>query len=383
MSQKRLRIAHVLPWPTVGGSEHGVLRLAACLDPTRFDSLMYCVAGGDSVRDLFADAFETATYPAVEPSFRRPIPHLRAGFALARDLRRRAIDVVHCADVQAAFHVGVAARLAGTLLVCHVRCSYPFFSRRDRQFLRPVQQWVFVSKSTWGEFGHQVSPERGTVLYDAAEPPSGAGSESADLVALGVPRDARIIGMVARVAPIKDFETLAKAAVKVIDREPSAHFIIVGDKDGSESYRSHYARIDALLQELNVRSHFTFTGFRKDVRSIAEQFEVAALVTHSEGLPLVLLESMRLGKPTVTTAVGGVREVVKHGENGLLHRHGDADDLASALLTMLANPDVAARLATNAAAHVAREFGVEGFAQRANAFYSDLANRLRLQLISS
>jgi glycosyltransferase involved in cell wall biosynthesis len=317
----------------------------------------------------------------VEPSFRRPVPHLRASCAMARDLRRRGIDVVHCADLLAAYHVGVAARLAGTLLVCHVRCSYPDVSRRDRQFLRPVQQWVFVSKSTWKEFGHRVPPERGSVLYDTAELPSGAASESTDLSALGVPPDARIIGMVARVAPVKDYETLARAAVKVIEREPRAHFVIVGDTAGAESYRRHYAQVNAMLYDLGIRRHFTFTGFRRDVRSIMECFDVAVLATHSEGLPLVLLEAMSLGKPVVATAVGGIPEVMRHGENGLLHRPRDPNHLAAALLSILDDPLLAARLGRNGAAHVREQFGAAAFTARVNGFYSTLAHRLKPERI--
>jgi glycosyltransferase involved in cell wall biosynthesis len=367
MGSKRLRVAHILPWPTVGGTEHGVLRLAGSLDPTRFESVAYCVANGNAVGELFESAgIETVSYPPVEPSFRTPLPHLRAAAEVSRDLRRRSIDVVHCADLLAAYHVGLAARLAGTFLVSHVRCSYPRVSTRDRQFLRPVQQWVFVSRSTWREFGVHVTPARGSVVYDAAEMPAAAGSPRAAarlLRDLGVPEDARIVGMVARVAPIKDYETLARAAWIVLEREPRAHFLIVGDHSGAAAYAEHYRHVRGLLRELDLERHFTFTGHREDVGSFIRQFEVAVLVTHSEGLPLVLLEAIRLGKPVVATAVGGIPELVRDGETGLLHGHRDWETLANAILDLLNNPARAARLAASAADAVEREFSRTAFSK--------------------
>jgi glycosyltransferase involved in cell wall biosynthesis len=202
------------------------------------------------------------------------------------------------------------------------------------------------------------------VVYDAAEAPPAAKSDeqtSRRIRQMGVPDKARIIGMVARVAPIKDYETLARAAQIVVRSEPRAHFLIVGDHSGAATYRAHYAEVTRLLAQFRVEHHFTFTGFQEDVGCFMRSFEVAVLVTHSEGLPLVLLEAMSLGKPVVATAVGGIPELVRHGETGLLHAHRNSTQLADAILRLLAEPVEAARLVEGASARIGTHFSRVAF----------------------
>jgi glycosyltransferase involved in cell wall biosynthesis len=370
------RVAHVLPWPTVGGVELGALRLARSLREQSVFSLALVQQNAAPVDALFrSDDFATLTYDAAEPSFRHGRGYLAASRDIARELRRHSIDIVHCADLLAAYHAGLAARLAGCSLVCHIRCGYPQITARDRLFLKAVQHWIFVSQGTWDEFALPVSAKRGSVVYDAAEPPPAAPHSTgwaARLREFGVPEEARIIGMVARLAPIKDYDTLARAAQIVVRQEPRAHFVIVGDYSGAATYRKHYVEVRELIARLGIERHFSFTGFQDDVRSIMQSFEVSLLATHSEGLPLVLLEAMHLGKPVVATAVGGVPELVVHGETGLLHAHRDSDQLASSILYLLADPIAAGRLSHGATARIKTHFSRTAFANGILNVYSRL-----------
>jgi glycosyltransferase involved in cell wall biosynthesis len=376
MTGTPLRIAHVLPWPTVGGVEHGTLRLIAGLDKDRFGSIAFCAGGGTEVADLFeSHGVPTAGYLPVEPSLTRP-GFASATRALAREFRQRGIDIVHCADLLGAFHAGPAARLAGCGLLCHVRCAYPELTWRQRLFLRPVQRWLFVSHATRAAFAMPTPDARSTVLHDAVDVPRAPRDSTearAVLKAFGVPERARIIGMVARVAPIKDFQTLALAIRSVVSVEPSIHVVVVGDTSGTASYRTHFAAVQRMLQDLGVSDHFTFTGFRPDVQLLMSTFEIVTLVTHSEGLPLVLLEAMAMGKPVVATAVGGIPEIVRPGETGLLHERGNAAELAAAYGALLAEPELAARLATAAEHMVRGQFSTARFSAALESVYESTA----------
>jgi glycosyltransferase involved in cell wall biosynthesis len=375
MTGARLRIAHVLPWPTVGGVEQGTLRLVDGLDTDRFDNIAFCVQGGTQVVDLFEDhGIRTAVYPAVEPSITRP-GFASATRALASRLRRGGVDIVHCADLLAASYAGAAARLAGCKLICHVRCAYPDLTWRDRLFLRPVQRWIFVSHATRAAFAIRTPESRSAVIHDAVEVPHDARCSAearAVLRAFGVPEHARIIGMVARVAPIKDFETFAKAVHKVISVEPRVHVVVVGDNSGAASYREHYASVQRMLDELGVSAHFTFTGHRSDVQALMSMFEIATLVTHSEGFPLVLLEAMALGKPVVATAVGGIPEIVRSGETGLLHAPGNVEELASAYMALLNDSALASSFSATAERMVREQFSRARFHAALESVYDSL-----------
>src|SRR5690606_9598600 len=98
----------------------------------------------------------------------------------------------------------------------------------DRSFLLPVGRFAFVSRDTWKHFGHRVSERRGVVLYDGIELPSAARAledRAAARREFGIPEGAPVVGMVARVAPQKDFPTLIVAAARLVDRHPDLRFL--------------------------------------------------------------------------------------------------------------------------------------------------------------
>ncbi len=159
------------------------------------------------------------------------------------------------------------------------------------------------------------------------------------------------------------FLTLARAARRVVARHPDARFVLVGDHEQEPAYREHYVRVRRELAEQGVADRFIFTGFRRDVPRLVAAMDVFVLCTHFEGLPLVLLEGMAQGKPTVATAVDGVPELVRHGETGLLHRHEDDEELARHIAHLLDDRELAARLGAAGRAAVETFWTGERFAR--------------------
>ena len=120
--RERIRVAHILPWPEVGGTEIATVRIAKLLVCDRFEHVPYILSGENGCRRLFAgEGFETREFTAVEPSWRHPGPWWRASWALAQDMRRRGITLMHCANVLAAHYAAWAGRLAGLPVLSHVR----------------------------------------------------------------------------------------------------------------------------------------------------------------------------------------------------------------------------------------------------------------------
>ena len=97
------------------------------------------------------------------------LAYLRASLAIAREFRRQRVDLVHCADLLAAHHAGLAGWLARVPVLCHIRNRFDAMSRRDCSFLWPVQRFVFVSRNTWRHFACRVAPSRGAVVYDGID----------------------------------------------------------------------------------------------------------------------------------------------------------------------------------------------------------------------
>lgn len=372
MHTARYNVAHVLPWAAVGGTEHATLRVARATAASGFGHVMFCRRDAPDVRDFFAaEGFETEAYDPVEPSYRRALAYARDSYRLARAFRRRRVGLVHCADVAAGFTAGLAGRMAGARVLCHVRNRHTGLSRRDLSFLRLVGRFVFVSEETRRKFAYEVGPGRGAVVYDGLEvgPPEPAESVAEVRREFGLGEGVKLVGMVARVAPQKDFATLARAAALVLAARGGVRFMVVGDYE--EANRAHFDEVRRALAEAGVERHFVFTGFRTDVARLMSAFDVFVLCTHFEGLPLVILEAMARGRPVVATAVDGIPEVVFDGKTGLLHPHEDAEALAARLLSLLDDGALAARLGEAGREFVKMEWGRERFAANMVAAYRD------------
>ena len=357
-------VAHIMPWAALGGTEHATLRIARATGGTQLRHVMFCLDDAPAVAAYFADAgFETFTYNRIEPSYRHAARYLRTSFSLARSFKRSGINLVHCADVAAAFNAGLSGRLAGASVLCHVRNRHEEMTRRDQSFLRFVHKFAFVSADTQRRFAYRSGARRGVVIYDGIDV-SGAGDSAVPARDIrrefGLSGEIKLIGMLARVARQKDFMTLAKAAAIVVARRPDVRFLIVGSHEREN--RGHYEEVRRALAMHGVAEHFIFTGFRTDVARLLDALDIFVLSTHFEGLPLVVLEAMAHGLPVVATAVDGIPELVQDGETGLLHAHGDAEQLAAKLLVLLDDEGFAARLGAKAREIVKAKWSGERFA---------------------
>jgi glycosyltransferase involved in cell wall biosynthesis len=382
---RRRTIAHVLPFLTVGGVEQATLRIVRALNGGEFHHVAFCLPEADGVRRLFGDAgIETVTYNPLEPSYRHGRHFLRASFRLSREYRRRQVDLVHCSDFLAGFGTAIAGALARLPVVCHIRNRHDTISRRDRTFVVPVTRFVFVSHDTWRRFGVRVPSRCGSVIYDGidAEPagadPGARERRRADVCQeLGIPPHTRIVGMVARVAPQKDHETLVRAAARIVAVRPDARFLIVGDHSEWGLYRQHYERVRELLVAHHLTDHFVFTGFRHDVPRLIAAMDVFVLSSHQEGLPLVILEAMAQARPVVATAIDGVPEIVIDGTTGLLHPHRDDARLAAQILSLLGDEALAARLGAAGRHLVETRFSTRQFAAGVAGLYRDMLGQTR------
>lgn len=369
--QKR-RIAHIMPWPSVGGTEHAQARLAEAVEGEEFTSIAFCLPDAGAVRALFeATGIAVVDYHVAEPSLRRPMRYLRTSIVLARQLRRARVDLVHFADVVAAHRCSLGALLARIPSITQVRNAFPDrVSFRDSLFLRPLRQFVFVSEDAKRVFGYPLAMKRALVLYDGVDPPPEHPQARNDARAeFSIAPSMPVIGMVARVAEQKDYPTLVRAATGIVAQHPSVRFMIVGQCSGVVAYAEHYAMVRRMIDERGLAEHFIFTDHRADVGRLISAMDICVLSTHQEGLPLVILEAMAQQKPFVATRVGGIPEIVRDDDTGLLVQHEDHEALARALLSLLENPQLVTRLVTNGLQLVRGEFSLASFRTRSLTMY--------------
>jgi len=377
------RVAHLLLWPNIGGGEIATLRVVEALEKgDEYQNIAFCHEGNTEVARLFdKHGIETTDYQSADFSYRHPAPFITSALALAAKFRQHSVDLVHCSDLHGAYHAGLAARLARIPIICHVRSNFVQIPARYKPPLFTVNRFIFVSQSTWNNLNtiFRVPPNRGSVVYDWAP----TSSQTIDAVnersrvrrELGIEPTTPVIGMVARVAPQKDFETLICATARVLTAQPDARLLLVGDNQEPAECKKYYNQLCRLAGALGIERHVIWTGFRSDVPALMSAMDVSVLATRSEGFPLTLLEAMSLGRPVVTARVGGIPEMIADGENGLLYEAGDVEGLSNQIIRLLNDVNLRERIRQRGRESVLSRFTKEKTIDQIKRVYSGLLNR--------
>jgi len=146
-----------------------------------------------------------------------------------------------------------------------------------------------------------------------------------------------LIATAGRLSPEKGQNFLLQAMPKMLASRSDVTLLVFGEGPKGE-------RLRAAAKELGCAQHVRFPGFVEDFASLVRDVDVFVLPSLAEGLPNVLLEAMASSRPVVATKIGGIVDLVVDGENGLLVPPADSDALASAILRLLSDAELAARL---------------------------------------
>jgi glycosyltransferase involved in cell wall biosynthesis len=192
---------------------------------------------------------------------------------------------------------------------------------------------------------------------------------------LGLPGYGPVVAFVGRVTGIKRPDRMLAVAQRVRAARPDVRFMVCGEGDLLAATREGATGLG-----LDV----TFVPWRADVEVLYAAADLVLLTSDNEGMPVCLIEAGMAGRPAVATDVGGVAEVVRHGETRLLAGR-DPIDLADAVLRLLADDDLRLRLGRTARVEAGRRFGSERLVADTAELYHRLAvehgYRSPLQLI--
>jgi glycosyltransferase involved in cell wall biosynthesis len=186
---------------------------------------------------------------------------------------------------------------------------------------------------------------------------------------LGLPSGARVVGMVSRLDEVRkggaDFLAMAQALAPEM---PDLHFLVVGDG-------ALRPALERSVGSLGLDGRVMFLGARTDVSALLAAMDVFVMPSHWEGGPITVLEAMAMARPVVATDVGIVREVVTHGENGLVVPVAAPGVLTAAVRSLLESPETARTLGANARATALASFSRELMVDRVEALYDSVLAR--------
>jgi polysaccharide biosynthesis protein PelF len=160
---------------------------------------------------------------------------------------------------------------------------------------------------------------------------------------------------VGRIDPLKDVQTMLLVAAEVTRRVTAARFEYWGPATSGQAL---YARAcETMREQLGLGDSFRFMGGTRDPHGVLRSGDVVLMTSISEGMPMALLEAMAQGRPAVATSVGGVPGVLRGC--GIVACPGDVHGLAAAVVTLLRDPELAARLGRRGYERLKRRYTLE------------------------
>ena len=185
---------------------------------------------------------------------------------------------------------------------------------------------------------------------------------------LDVAEDSVVVGIAARLDPVKDIATLIRGFAEAEKRSPQLRLVIAGD--GAE-----LENLKALAQELGVVGKVCFAGWVSDINSFFAALDINTLTSVSETFPYALTEGARAHLATVSSRVGGVPKLICDGETGFLFPAGDFAALGKRISELAESAEKRKKLGDALYEKAKREFSVEATTQRQLDIYKEILSR--------
>jgi glycosyltransferase involved in cell wall biosynthesis len=379
-----MRIARIIARLNVGGPAQHAISLSAGLDPARFVTTLITGTAGPHEGDLTAEARARGVTPVVIPELSQrihPTHDLVALGKLVTLLRRLHPDLVHTHTAKAGALGRVAALLTGVPAIVHTFHGHvldgyfsPTLSRLflqiERALARITDRIITVSPQVRQDLlargvGRPEQAEVIPVGLDLARFLHGAAFPARLRDTLAIPAGAPLLGIVGRLVAIKDHPTLFQALAQLQSQGAPAHLIVVGDGERREA-------LTRMVQDLGLAPRVHFLGWRNDLEAILGELDVVICCSKNEGTPVALVEAMAAGVPVLATDVGGVGDLILHGETGWLAPPGDPPGLSRAIRDLLADPERRARPLAAARRLALERHDVNTLLHRMEALYAAL-----------
>jgi len=353
-----VKILHLLSYHLVTGPAEPVLALIAAQRASGHDSQLAC----DTVRK--GDLVETAQRAGI-PVDRRfalcsksgPILLMRDVLAFKRLFREQEVDVVHSHRSHDHTLVALARpRKTNVGLVRTLHTQRSLGQKRDWQ-LRHADGLITIARRHRRELQERgvMPPDRIVAVEGAVDcerfSPGEGGMEVRGQA--GVPADAPVAGMVARMKPGRGHQLLLRAWLRVSDKLPGVRLLVAGRGELEQELRRQ-------ADQSGLKSSVTFIGYRQDLPRVYRALDLKVLLAPgNDGTCRAALEAMASGVPVLAAERGALGEIVRDGQTGRVVPADDPDALVSALVRLLGDRQGLAEMGRRARAEAESRFTIE------------------------
>ncbi len=367
--QARLRLLLLTVGLGIGGTEEQIKELAVRLDRRRYD-VTVCALKGDGT---IAQELRALGLPVVllEGKGKGDMSVLHRLYRLLRTLRP---DLIHAFLGPANLGAALVGRLLPEPILVWSYRDLDVWRRGlhwmvDRWAVRRAAAVTCCSDSVRRFVMQHVSlpPERITTIHNGVDLARFGAPSKVEREQLGLRAQLPVVGTVCRLdEPKKGLAVLLQAMRLATDRgdAPAWQLLIVGEGPARGG-------LTQLSERLGLADRVIFAGSRRDVAAILPLLDLFVCPSLYEGFGIAIVEAMMAGRPVVASSVGGITEIVRPGDTGLLVPPGDPAALAGAIQDLLRQPELAARLGREGK-RAATEFSVDTMVERHQALYESL-----------
>jgi glycosyltransferase involved in cell wall biosynthesis len=268
-------------------------------------------------------------------------PSLVSLVKIAALIRRNRIQVVHATDrPRDASYASLLGHMSGAAAVVHMHAHLSGLSRPTLWGMRNARAVFAVSDFTRkGLVDLGIAPDKVFTIHNAVDTdyfdPDKVVANPSIRGRFGIPADAPLVGIAARMNPWKGQRELIAATSMLRQDFPDLHVMILG-ADVPEM-RADYER---RAREGGVADRIHFGGFQSDVRPFLREFDLFVHPSHDEPFGLSIVEAMAMCRPVIACGTGGVPEIITHGRDGWLVEERSPEAVATAMAKLLRDRDL-------------------------------------------
>ena len=385
MSQsKKIKVAQVITRLDWGGSPDIVRTVCSQLDPLIYDVTL--IIGLTKNPNLKTREFisKMGEKVIIIPQLKRDIDFINditAFLKLFFLFRRSGFDIVHTHTAKAGALGRLAAFLAGVPVIIHTMHGhnlYGYFGKTLSRIIAFIERLlsgltdkiiVFTGLEREDMIKFKASrADKMRLIYQGLELEnifSGNFDKVKIRGALRIEEGYSVVGMVGRLEPVKGAQYFIEAALLVAKKISRIKFILVGEG-------TLRRKLEERVKEAGFAERFVFTGWRDDALDVASVFDVLVLPSLNEAVGIVLIEAQYIGIPVVATNVGGIPEIVRHNETGILVPPADPVALAQAVESLLTDKEKRRKLAGAGHAWVRGRFMAEDMVAEISKLYQEM-----------
>ena len=366
-----IKVLHLLPMNKLSGAER--MGLLICKHMSEVES--YVITGGADLAAVFEkEGIQTSHLNFSMKQLPQVIKQLN------QFIKEKQIDIVHAHDNIASLSAYLTKKRYGlkVKIVSHIHNCYPWLEgngvhKRIDRFIRPKYDFNIACGQIVYDYYEQnalyFNPNKTCILSNAIDTSHLGATPQHQIDEIrkefNIPSDQTIIGYIGRLSEQKGMIPFIQVLKNYKSQFENCKFLIVGSGEQEDE-------IKKLINEVGLGDLFIFTGFQANVYPFYQLIDIFFLPSLYEGLPMVLLEAVGSGVPTISMNVGSISEVIINEETGILIESEQRIEFIEQLIHLKDHPESCQKLADAGMKHVNQKFSLADYNQSLHTVYKSL-----------